>query len=75
MAQTNGVPRGCDVIIQELASVNAPWRSTVIGDSTLACVEAKSNPEHPWYKHVTPVAMETFRNEPSIFAERGAILR
>eukprot|EP00969_Alexandrium_andersonii_P343066 15163909-Alexandrium_andersonii.AAC.1 len=58
MAQTIGVPRGCDVIILERASVNAPWRSAVIGDSTLACIEAKSNPERPSHKYVTSMAME-----------------
>eukprot|EP00969_Alexandrium_andersonii_P106086 4680038-Alexandrium_andersonii.AAC.1 len=38
-------------------------------------MEAKSNPEHPSYKYVASMAMETFRNEPIIFVEWGAKLR
>eukprot|EP00969_Alexandrium_andersonii_P329283 14550322-Alexandrium_andersonii.AAC.1 len=54
--------------------LKAPWHSVVIGDSTLACIEAKSRPYYPTYKYVTSMATEVLRNEPSVFVEWGASL-
>eukprot|EP00969_Alexandrium_andersonii_P006091 264846-Alexandrium_andersonii.AAC.1 len=58
MAQTVGIPRDCETILRELTMLRAPWHSVVIGDSTLACIEAKSRPDYPTYKYVTPMVTE-----------------